>query len=79
MADVEEIAEAVGKVVIDHGLCTGHGRCYELEPERFEPDDEGYGQVVAAEVAGADMVAVRRVVDLCPEQAVRIEGLPGGA
>ena len=32
------------KVKIDGSLCTGQGRCYSLEPELFEPDDEGYNR-----------------------------------
>jgi ferredoxin len=69
--------DVIGKVTIDSGMCTGHGRCYELEPDRFEPDDEGYGQVVQGTVTAEDRLAVRRVVDLCPEQAVRLEELLG--
>ncbi len=34
------------KVQIDSGRCQGHGRCYDLAPELFGADDEGYGQVL---------------------------------
>ena len=30
------------KLRIDAEACTGHGRCYVLAPEVFEPDDEGH-------------------------------------
>ena len=30
------------KLRIDADACTGHGRCYVLAPEVFEPDDEGH-------------------------------------
>ena len=33
------------KLRIDESVCTGHGRCYSLVPELFEPDDRGYGVV----------------------------------
>ena len=32
------------KVRVDDTLCQGHGRCYALAPELFEPDDIGNGQ-----------------------------------
>jgi ferredoxin len=37
------------KVQIDPGLCQGHGRCYDLAPDLFGADDEGYGQVLGEE------------------------------
>ena len=30
------------KVRVDPDLCVGHGRCYALAPEVFEPDDFGH-------------------------------------
>ena len=30
------------RVVVDHGKCQGHGRCYDLSPEVFGADDDGY-------------------------------------
>lgn len=65
----------VGRVTIDSAACTGHGRCYDLDPDRFEPDDDGYGVVVVPEVTAEELPAVHRVLDLCPEQAVRLEKL----
>ena len=34
------------KVRINPELCQGHGRCYDLAPELFGADEEGYGQVL---------------------------------
>ena len=31
------------KVRIDPDKCQGHGRCYDLAPEVFTDDEEGYG------------------------------------
>jgi ferredoxin len=64
------------RVAIDPALCQGHGRCYDLAPDLFGEDDDGYatltpltadGQVPAdreddARLAGAN----------CPESAVTV-------
>ena len=34
------------KVQIDSDRCRGHGRCYDLAPDLFGADEEGYGQVL---------------------------------
>jgi ferredoxin len=34
------------KVDIDRTRCTGHGRCYGLAPDVFEPDDDGFSVAV---------------------------------
>jgi ferredoxin len=56
---------------IDADRCTGHGRCYSLAPDLFEPDDEGNGVVVGQGVVppGQEDVA-RRAATNCPERAV---------
>jgi ferredoxin len=56
---------------IDADRCTGHGRCYSLAPDLFEPDDEGNGVVVGDGVVppGQEDVA-RRAATNCPERAV---------
>src|ERR1700678_1734895 len=33
-------------IQIDPERCQGHGRCYDLAPDLFGADDEGYGQVL---------------------------------
>jgi len=33
------------KLQIDPGRCQGHGRCYDVAPELFEDDEEGYSLV----------------------------------
>ena len=37
------------RIKIDNDRCTGHGRCYALAPEVFEPDDEGHSIVLREE------------------------------
>jgi ferredoxin len=61
------------KVQIDPGLCQGHGRCYDLAPDLFGADDEGYGQVLGEGVVpqeakhDADLAVLN-----CPEQAIEL-------
>jgi ferredoxin len=59
---------------IDAEMCTGHGRCYALAPEVFEPDEDGHGLVLhGGEVqAGLEEVA-RRAANNCPERAITVE------
>ena len=60
-------------VRIDSQRCQGHGRCYELAPEIFGEDDEGYGVVLQAgvEEPGAQPRA-RLAAANCPEAAIEI-------
>jgi ferredoxin len=30
------------RILVDRAECVGHGRCYTVSPEVFEPDDEGF-------------------------------------
>lgn len=61
------------KLQINPGLCQGHGRCYDLAPELFGDDDEGYGQVLGdGLVTPAREEAARRAVANCPERAIEL-------
>ena len=61
------------KVQIDSERCQGHGRCYDLAPDLFGADDEGYGQVLGEGVVpqeakhDADLAVLN-----CPEQAIEL-------
>jgi ferredoxin len=61
-------------VLIDPERCQGHGRCYDLAPDLFGEDEDGYGVVL-----GDGRVPPRREDDArladanCPEAAVEIE------
>jgi ferredoxin len=62
------------KVSIDPARCQGHGRCYELAPEVFSADDEGYGEVPGTgEVAGGLAERARLAALNCPESAVDVD------
>ncbi len=59
------------KLRIDSERCQGHGRCYDLVPDLFGEDDEGYGMVLGTGIVPADKVQeARRAVANCPERAI---------
>jgi ferredoxin len=61
------------KVQIDSEKCQGHGRCYDLAPQLFGEDDEGYGQVLGDGTVPSEHEHVARLaVSNCPENAVGI-------
>lgn len=61
------------KVHVDQARCQGHGRCYSLSPELFEPDDIGNGVERNDGVVPADLeAAARRAAANCPELAIDV-------
>jgi ferredoxin len=60
------------EVIVDPELCTGHGRCYSLEPELFDADPAGYGTVRTAVDPASLGESAENAVRNCPEGAVRI-------
>jgi ferredoxin len=63
------------RITVNGELCSGHGRCYDVSPEVFTPDDEGY-----CEQRGSDFLvgpgienAARAGADACPERAITTE------
>ncbi|HEY1705075.1 MAG TPA: ferredoxin [Trebonia sp.] len=59
------------KLTIDTSKCQGHGRCYDLAPDLFGDDDEGYGTVLGDGTVPADREdEARRVIANCPEGAI---------
>jgi ferredoxin len=62
------------RVHVDQDLCQGHGRCYSLAPELFEPDEIGNGVELNDGVVPPDQEdAARKAVLNCPERAIVIE------
>ena len=61
------------KLQLDSGRCQGHGRCYDLAPELFGEDDEGYGFVIGTGVVppGKEHEA-RLAAANCPERAINV-------
>lgn len=62
------------RVRVDEARCEGHGRCYALAPEVYEPDDQGHCVVVLTDPTDDVLAAARRGADNCPEHAISIEG-----
>jgi ferredoxin len=63
------------RISVDADRCEGHGRCYDLAAELFQPDDEGHALLVEpdgavpAEYEAQAVAAVRN----CPEQALALD------
>lgn len=63
-----------GNLSLDAGRCVGHGRCYSLAPDVYEPDEEGHCVIRISAVTTADLEAQARLaVANCPEQALAFE------
>ena len=61
------------RVTINTELCQGHGRCYDLVPDLFADDEEGYGQVIGAGlVPPAHERDARLAAANCPERAIDV-------
>ena len=61
------------KLQINTDACQGHGRCYDLAPDLFGEDDEGYGQVLGDGIVPPDNEREARLaVANCPERAIEL-------
>jgi ferredoxin len=61
------------RVLIDPDRCQGHGRCYDLAPDLFGEDEDGYGTVLGdGRVPPAREDDARLAVANCPESAVAL-------
>ena len=61
------------KLQINTDACQGHGRCYDLAPDRFGEDDEGYGQVLGDGIVPPDKEREARLAAAnCPERAIEL-------
>jgi ferredoxin len=61
------------KVQIDPERCQGHGRCYDLAPDLFGDDEEGYGQVLGDGTVPPDREREARLAVVnCPEHAIEV-------
>jgi ferredoxin len=62
------------RVHVDEDACQGHGRCYSLAADMFEPDDIGNSVVIGdGTVPAGREDAARKAVLNCPESAISIE------
>jgi ferredoxin len=61
------------RVRIDPERCQGHGRCYDLAPDLFAEDEDGYGTVRNDGLVPPDREDdAELAVANCPEQAIGV-------
>ena len=61
------------KLQLDSGRCQGHGRCYDLAPDLFGDDEEGYGFVIGTgEVPPGREHDAQLAAANCPERAINV-------
>jgi ferredoxin len=64
------------KVLVDWGLCDGHGVCASEAPEVFELDDDDNLLLLREEVSGDLLPKVEAAVRACPKRALTLEVAP---
>ena len=62
------------RVVVDREICQDHGQCVFAAPQVFELDEEGKLVVLQDEVEESLRDNVEEAADVCPVQAITIEG-----
>jgi ferredoxin len=61
------------RLQIDSKVCQGHGRCYDLAPDLFGDDEEGFGQVLGDGVVPPEKEREARLaLANCPERAIEL-------
>jgi ferredoxin len=63
------------RIAVNAELCSGHGRCYDVSPEIFTPDDEGFCEQRGSQFLVRPDVedAARAGAESCPERAITTE------
>ena len=60
------------RVVVDHNLCEGNGRCAEVAPQVFELRDDDRSYVLIKSPPQDLRTKIQLAVTLCPRQAIRL-------
>lgn len=60
------------RIIVDHDLCSGHGRCAAVAPTVYSLDESGYCAITEADVAAGDEDAARVGANNCPERAITL-------
>jgi ferredoxin len=60
------------RVVVDHSLCEGNGRCVEVASGIFELRDDDRSYVLEEQPPHSLRAKVDLAVSLCPRQAIKI-------
>lgn len=62
------------KVTVDWNVCQDHGQCVFSAPSVFRLDENGRLAVLTEEPDEALRARVEEAADVCPVQAIRLEG-----
>ena len=60
------------RVVVDHNLCEGNGRCVEVAPQVFELRDDDRSYVLVSSLPEGQRAKMQLAATLCPRQAIRL-------
>jgi ferredoxin len=60
------------RVVVDHNLCEGNGRCVEVAPQVFELRDDDLSYVLMESPPEELRAKVQLASTLCPRQAISL-------
>lgn len=60
------------KAVFDLTKCSGHARCYQIDPELFDIDESGYAYASVIDISVGDEQKAHDAVEGCPERAISI-------
>lgn len=60
------------RVVVDHNLCEGNGRCVEVAPRVFELRDDDRSYVLIQNPPQELRAEIQLAAKLCPRQAIRL-------
>jgi ferredoxin len=60
------------RIIVDHEVCSGHGRCAAVAPSVYSLDESGYSAITETDVAAGDEDAARSGANNCPERAITI-------
>ena len=62
------------KIIYNQWACQGHGRCFEIAPELFSLDDEGFAiPLIEGDLPPELEKKALEVSKRCPEFAIEIE------
>ncbi|MGH3517266.1 MAG: ferredoxin [Haloechinothrix sp.] len=60
------------RMIVDTGVCTGHGVCEGIRPDVFEVGDDGITHLLTEDFTERDRQDLEDAVDQCPTQALRL-------
>ncbi|HEY9314853.1 ferredoxin [Williamsia sp.] len=60
------------KAEFDLNKCSGHARCFLVDPELFDIDDSGYALNAEVDIPAGDEGKAHEAVAACPERAIAL-------